>query len=435
MQSVENGTVERKSLDSEHLVVIAKPADRTLDDAISKKHIETALAGVNTPYYAKRGWFTNYLMASQYSVTKQEYNANGSSTYTYIAKLKVTCKPDKEYPNQTATFDNLLKALEMKLKFPGKWFIDTVDGEKYADKKAAEKEEEETKSNEDIGYVPIVIPEDFEDAFEGLYGLDANISRIKRALSGTIKTGWDQRLHCVCMGAPACGKSDLVHRLRKVFGDESVLEFDATATTMAGAITELEERPELPRILIVEEIEKADEKSLDWLLAFMDQRGEIRKRTARKNIQKDTKMICIATANDEDKLKSIRSGALYSRFSNKIYFSRPTREVRAMILQREIDKIIRRGEEASSKWIEPTLDLAETLDTTDPRELINLMLCGQDALLDGSFQREMIATLREDQAKAVSLRQEEKRVKAAEERAAATPPTKIVTWTGKVAGS
>jgi len=167
----------------------------------------------------------------------------------------------------------------------------------------------------------------------------------------------------------------------------------------------------------------------------MDQRGEIRKRTARKNIQKDTKMICIATANDEEKLKSIRSGALYSRFSNKIYFSRPTREVRAMILQREIDKIIKRGEEASSKWIEPTLDLAETLDTTDPRELINLMLCGQDALLDGSFQREMIATLREDQAKAVSLRQEEKRVKAAEERAAATPPTKIVTWTGKVAGS
>ena len=106
-----------------------------------------------------------------------------------------------------------------------------------------------------------------------------------------------------------------------------------------------------------------------------------------------------------------------------------------MILQREIDKIIKRGEEASSKWIEPTLDLAETLDTTDPRELINLMLCGQDALLDGSFQREMIATLREDQAKAVSLRQEEKAVKAAEERAAAEPPTKIVTWTGKVAGS
>src|SRR5213078_2610922 len=102
MKDTVNGTVERKNLDREHLVVIVKPADRTLDDAISKKHIETALAGVNSPYYVKRGWSATALTASQYSMTLQEYNSSSNSTYTYIAKLAITCKPEKEYPNQDA---------------------------------------------------------------------------------------------------------------------------------------------------------------------------------------------------------------------------------------------------------------------------------------------------------------------------------------------
>jgi len=415
--------LERKNgLIREHLVVIVKPADRTLSDDISKKHIETALAGVNTPYYAKRGWSAKAIWASQYSLTKQDYNRDGASVYTYVAKLEIRCDPDKEYPNQDATFDNLLNSLAQKLKFPGKWLVDSIDGKPYEEKKAEDKEKEEAASNEDIGYVPIMMPEDFEEAFDGLFGLDAHISRVKRAINGTIKSGWNQRLHCVLLGDPACGKSDVAHRLRKIFGDESVMEFDATATTMAGAIEELEGRAELPRILIVEEIEKADEKSLAWLLAFMDQRGEIRKRISKKTIQKSTKMICIATANNEEKLKAIASGALYSRFSNKIYFTRPNREVLGMILQREIDKLWKRGETATSDWIEPTLDLGlDVLETTDPRELINLMMCGQDSLLDGSFQREMIATLRPDQAKAIEQRK-------AEKAAIESEPTKVVSW-------
>jgi len=416
--------VERKNgLIREHLVIITKPADRTLSDDISKKHIETALAGVNTPTYIKRGWSAKAIWASQFSLTKQEYNAGGKSVYTYVAKIQITCNPDKEYAGQDATYQNLLNNLAQKLKFPGKWDIDSIDGKPYEEQKAENKEKAEAASNEDIGYVPIMMPDNFDEVInEELYGLEAHTSRVKRAISGTIKSGWNLRLHCVLLGDPACGKSEVAHRLRKIFGDESVMEFDATATTMAGAIEELEGRAELPRILIVEEIEKADEKSLAWLLAFMDQRGEIRKRISKKSIQKSTKMICIATANNEEKLKAIASGALYSRFSNKIYFTRPNREVLGMILQREIDRLWKRGEEASSDWIEPTLDLGlDVLETTDPRELINLMMCGQDALLDGSFQREMIATLKPEQAKAIDQRKAEK---AAIEAA----PTKVISW-------
>lgn len=398
--------VETPDLHREHIVVISKDADRQLSDSTSKKHIEACVAGVNTPAIVKRGWSVSTIPHSAYSVTDQHYNYNdaNSGVYTYTAKLKVECNPDREYPNQDASFQNILNSLQAKLKWPGKWSIDTVDGRNYVVKSPQELREgvDGVAGNEDVGYIPIGMPDDFESYFDGLYGLEPHINRIKRALEGTMLTGWQRRLHCILLGEPACGKSEVAHRLRKVFGDESVLEFDATATTMAGAIEELKTREELPRILIVEEIEKADEKSLAWLLAFMDQRGEIRKRTARGKIEKDTKMICIATANDENKLKAIASGALYSRFSNKIYFNRPTRDVLGMILQREIDNVTRRGEKADSKWIIPTLELGDTLGTNDPRELQNLMLCGRDGLLDGTFQREMIATLPSAQAQHVT---------------------------------
>lgn len=395
--SIQFEEVEAKDLNIEHIVVVSKDADRQLSDATSKKHIEACVAGVNSPALAKRGWHISTIPSSNYSLTKQEYNYNdaNSGVYTYIAKLKVECHPDREYPNQEATFQNILNSLQAKLKWPGKWKIDEVDGQVYVVKSPQELRDgvDGVAGNEDIGYIPVGMPDDFESYFDGLFGLEPHINRIKRALEGTMLTGWQRRLHCILLGEPACGKSEVAHRLRQVFGDESVLEFDATATTMAGAIEELKTREELPRILIVEEIEKADEKSLSWLLAFMDQRGEIRKRTARGKIEKDTKMICIATANDENKLKGIASGALYSRFSNKIYFNRPTREVLGLILQREIDNIIKRGEHADSKWIIPALDLGDVLGTNDPRELQNLMLCGRDGLLDGTFQKEMIATL------------------------------------------
>jgi MoxR-like ATPase len=160
---------------------------------------------------------------------------------------------------------------------------------------------------------------------------------------------------------------------------------------MAGAQKELAERvdsgQDLPRVLLVEEIEKADEKSLSWLLSLMDLRGEIRKTTARGKINTDTKMICIATVNDVPTFKKIAFGALYSRFSNKIYFRRPDRELLGRILKREVDAI-----EGKDEWINPTLDLADEIHTTDPREVISLLLCGRDALLDGTFQKEYIYT-------------------------------------------
>jgi len=128
---------------------------------------------------------------------------------------------------------------------------------------------------------------------------------------------------------------------------------------------------------------------LAWLLAALDIRGEIRKVTARANIQRDTKVFCIATVNNVKLFNQLMSGALASRFTRPIYFKRPSRETLAKILKREIDKV--NGDEA---WIEPALNYCETAinadgtaGITDPRQVIAICLAGRDALLNGKYQQ------------------------------------------------
>jgi len=379
---------EEKSLDVEHLVRVSKGAERELNDKITSKHMAEVIARVINPARVKQGWAMSIVPPTAYSFYKKEYNHGiGDSTYTYYITFKVTCKPDKERPSIEAEFLTLVKDIEQKIKFPAKWIVDLVDGVDWVAKKEEVEKSKEEKANVDIGYIPLEMPEDWEVNFEHLYGLDAHISRIKRAIEGTIATGWKKRLHCVLIGPPGCGKSDIARSVKEAVGAENVLEFDATSTTMAGAQKELAERADagmgLPRILLVEEIEKADDKSLSWLLSLMDLRGEIRKTTARGKINTETKMICIATVNDVPTFEKLAFGALASRFSNKVYFRRPERELLGRILEREVKAI-----KGNPEWITLTLDLADEIGTSDPREVISLMLCGRDALLTGDFQRE-----------------------------------------------
>jgi hypothetical protein len=395
---------EHIDLNVHHTIRLSKDADRELNERVTRKHLDAIIAGVNNPQNVKRGWNVTLdeKYASAYSFLKKEYNYGSSydGVYTYHAGMNIVCTPDRERPNMEAEFQNVLNQISSRAKFPGKWKITRLDNADYEAKAVADLVEQ--TGNVDIGYIPLEVPADWEAYFEHLYGLDAHINRVKRAIEGTMLTQWKNRLHCALIGPPGCGKSDICHSIKNAFGDDSVLEFDATSTTMAGAQKELEEREELPRILLVEEIEKAPENSLSWLLSVMDLRGEIRKTTARKNILKDTKMITIATVNDLPTFQKIAFGALASRFSNKIFFDRPERELLGRILEREVKTLQGRKENAKIEWVIPTLDLAETLQTTDPREVINLMLCGRDSLLDGSFRREMEWTSLHHDAVAIS---------------------------------
>jgi MoxR-like ATPase len=233
-----------------------------------------------------------------------------------------------------------------------------------------------------IGYSDVNIPDDWDDSFQHLYGLDSHIQRVRTALEAGVNSGWRNRFHAALIGPPGCGKSDICESLKQALGEDAVMKLDATATTAAGAIKELSEREILPRVIVIEEIEKAPEASMSFLLGVLDQRSEIRKVTARQTVQRDTKLLAFATVNDVALFRKLQAGALASRFPNTIFFQRPTRETLALILTREVAKI-----EGNAEWIGPTLDYCADRDITDPRKVISLCLCGMDGWLDGTYAK------------------------------------------------
>ena len=193
-----------------------------------------------------------------------------------------------------------------------------------------------------------------------------------------------------------CGKTETMLTFARLLGEENKawLWFDATGTTRAGAIEMLMKAETVPPVLFVEEIEKTQESSLRWLLGVMDERGEVRRTNYRVGNQvKAIKLCVVATCNNEKLLKEMDAGALYSRFANRVYCPEPTREVLRKILIREVSEMGGLDDQRYG-WVEAALEFGyDRLNVRDPRELINMVLCGRDRLLDGSYQQDFEETL------------------------------------------
>jgi energy-coupling factor transporter ATP-binding protein EcfA2 len=246
-----------------------------------------------------------------------------------------------------------------------------------------------------IGEISLDFP---PDAFSRIYGREAQIRRLTDAVSLGRDTGWAKRKHTLFLGPPGCGKTETMLTFARLLGEEGKawLWFDATGTTRAGAIEMLMRAPAVPPVLFVEEIEKTQESSLRWLLGVMDERGEIRRTNYRVGNQvKAIKLCVVATCNNEQLLKGMDAGALYSRFANRVYCPEPTREVLAKILTREVSELSGTNwTDQHSRWVAKALEFGyDKLNGRDPRELINMVLCGRDRLLDGSYQKDFEETL------------------------------------------
>lgn len=361
-----------------HTVKLTKDAVRSLRDDKVAAQIEAIIAGTSTAQRTARGW--KITRPDMQLHREYKYTNAIEGAYNYFVTLDVICNPNKPRPSIPAEFQTILNSIDTKAALT-KWKISDVDGKPYAGVSVADMSEAMAGN---VGYAPLEIPGNWSEHFSHLYGLDSHINRIRRALDAAVISDWRNRVHVALIGPPGCGKSDICQSVKRALGEESVLEFDATSTTMAGAQKELTEREELPRVLLVEEIEKAPVNSMSWLLSALDLRGEIRKTTARGNILRDTRMLCIATVNDVPTFKAVSFGALESRFSNKVHFQRPPREMLSRILAREIEKI-----NGNMEWIKPTLDYAEEIGTSDPREIIAIGICGREALMDGSYQTDL----------------------------------------------
>ncbi len=249
---------------------------------------------------------------------------------------------------------------------------------------------------------PVNVPVKYKDInlnrgkfFDHIYDRDAQIEIILSAIYAAVESEMDNRYHCVLWGEPACGKSDTLISVGKMLGEENqaYFKFDATSMTEAGVkkfLLDSADMGAVPPVLVIEEIEKTEDKMLRWLLGVMDTRGEIRQLNFRVgNRQANVPMLCLATVNDIVKFREVMSGALASRFSHEVYFPRPSREILKRILKREIDKLPDIPENTrKEEWIEPTLRFCvdNPPHINDPRKIIPICICGKDKLLTGEYQ-------------------------------------------------
>lgn len=370
----------------EHRIVMLKESGRALDQSKSDLQVANMIDAALTKDRIKRGWNLTFVSDERRGSDKPAYSVTGKAPQTiknYVTFV-ARCETKRVRTTMGIEFDNMLVSLEKAGKQAGnRWAVFKVDDSPYVPK---DEQEVTYDESELVGYAPFALPTDPQawlsderkgaGAFDHLYGLDSAIKLVRSVLELAEQTSFRKRVNIALLGRPGCGKSDICQTLKRLLGSECVFELDGTSTTMAGAQKELGEREEMPRVMVIEEIEKAPETSLPWLLSIMDMRGEIRKTTARGNILRDARMIVICTVNDEETFKRINSGALYSRFTRKIHFRRPSRDLLWKILDREIKDV--GGSEA---WIDPALDYAASIDCTDPREIIAIALAGQDALL------------------------------------------------------
>jgi hypothetical protein len=371
-----------------HQVTLSKPAKRNLQEKVIESNLTSLLASVNTKSLAVRGWIVERNTLANGKFWRQKFAPSGEYEYDYALYLNVTyMREDGKKPGSNE-LPSIIRTIASRAGQPafGKWAVSQVDGSTYTPVEGTDVME----GAEALGYAEVDMPATWDDNFNHLFGLQAHIARVQRALEAGIQSDWQNRFHCALVGPPGCGKSDICRSIKAALGEDAVLEFDATATTAAGAIKELAEREILPRVIVIEEIEKADEKTMSFLLGVLDLRAEIRKTTARATIQRDTRLFAIATVNDVPLFNKLQAGALSSRFTNTIHFKRPSRETLALILTREVRKID--GDEA---WIQPTLDYCESQGITDPRKVIAICLCGREQLVTGEYQK-MLAETGED---------------------------------------
>jgi len=364
-----------------HVITFQRDMDRALQGRSFLTSVDKIIDTIGTKAIRNDGWGFD-VDPTGFTDHSDELDPDAKLRRRFRWNLNVTFSNPNRPPNGNE-FANILYTIAKKSQTEhyGQWVLTEVDSKPYAMPK-----DDDTVSSrydkENVGYAPCVIPADWDSYFEDMYGLDDQIAEIKDAIQTAIMSNWDQRFSVVLYGPPGCGKSAVLERVRNALGMAALRIFDATATTAAGMIQELEDQPIIPRILGFEELEKApSDTSTQPLLGVLDSRGAVNKTTARGKVDKETKCLGIATVNDEKLFGRMQAGALASRFSVPVYFPRPGREYQLQILRREIDKI-----GGDRDWAEPALEYCEKRGIKDTRQMISICLVGKAGLLDGTYQ-------------------------------------------------
>jgi hypothetical protein len=377
---------------ADNIIRISRTMQRNFRNNAFQAQTDGIIGAIMSTARVARGWHAELqgINGSPYIISK-DTPVVGQLTAT----TEIRVKRNREAPTMLEEFDQIILATTRQgaavVQLGGRWKIESINNVPF-DEEADIVE----KAEGEIGYAPILRVDVAEwiEGFSGLFGLDAQVRLLKDAIDAAMDSQFAHRFNIVLVGPPGCGKTEMCHVIKKLYGESSVMEFDGTSTTAAGAQKRFATLQELPRILIIEEIEKANPDALNYLLSMLDTRGEIRKTVARgDNIDRETKVLAIVTCNNWSKFKKIASGALHSRFSTPIKFGRPSPKVMRMILEREIQKLIDAGGQGNMGWIDPAINFCDEMGVKDPRRVIALCLNGKDRWFDGSFEQDCRDTM------------------------------------------
>jgi hypothetical protein len=354
-------------------------------------------------------------MNNQPRIVSNRYDIEGSpdgidtTGYDWTTDLRLECRPSRPRKTLDAEFANITAQLHTRLENKIDWRVIAIDGQPYIAVGEGKDESAEHDPDESVGYAPFVLPpwDEFKSHFTELYGMDDYIVTLYETLKTAVDSEWRIRCNFALIGPPACGKSQLMKCLANALLPGATLMMDGTSTTAAGALELLKAMAEMPRVLLSEELEKQDDKQTRWMLGMLDIRGEVKKLTTRTQIDRETHLIGICTVNDEHAFEKMNAGALASRYTIPLYFTRPHRNVMHKIVAREIGKlgdftgrakceICERPTGGVHRWINPALDFAEDMNTSDPRRVIGFATLGRDGLLDKSYQDRMRKITRPD---------------------------------------
>lgn len=238
--------------------------------------------------------------------------------------------------------------------------------------------------------------------FSHIYGQEHVIRSLIRAIHHAISSGGKHCAHTLLWGEPGAAKSTILDAVIEyvnapVIDDDpeyaAVEKLDADSSTTAGVtnrILNLANGIEgCPPLLGFEEAEKVGNDAFwNGLLSVFDYRQMISKLNNRGKRQASTPMLGLATVNALPKFESFCSGAIASRFSNRIEVARPDPDTMTKILLYKINEV-----GGDPDWADAAMELAFKYRVRDPRQIINF-LTGREGLLDGTYQEDYERNIR-----------------------------------------
>lgn len=352
---------------------VSKKSQNNLSATILSKHVKEISEATKNRQQANG----IQVLAEEIVTTKTD----DGFTYSFLLKL---ARPIQRSEGQAR------KAMEAAIKFISR----AAEARQWTAKDEADVQESKSIAEDRPPFtVPELTQENINKYFKGIYDRESHLRIINDSVVNAVKTNFNDRQHVLLYGMPAVAKTVLVKRFKSMYEDGSDIErvaiINSTTTSRAGLENWLLEKSKdkiLPEIIFFDEIEKQPETNIYCLLSVMDEIGLIMKTNSRIGRQQEiAKPLIISSCNDEQRLKSIMSGALWSRFAFKLFCPRPNRDLMHQILINQLMDRKEKGEQVNLKWADIVIEYAfDKRKETDPR-FVKALLAGRERLEDGSF--------------------------------------------------